>query len=42
MLLPWFFLTPILYSLDQLPGGFQQYDWVIDLLRWGNPLTPPI
>jgi lipopolysaccharide transport system permease protein len=41
VLLPWFFLTPILYSFDQLPGGFQR-KWVIDLLHWGNPLTPPL
>jgi ABC-type polysaccharide/polyol phosphate export permease len=40
-LLPWFFLTPVLYSFDQLPGGFQR-KWVIDLLHWGNPLTPPL
>jgi homopolymeric O-antigen transport system permease protein len=40
-LLPWFFLTPVLYNLDQLPGGFQNH-WVIVLLRWGNPLTPAI
>jgi ABC-type polysaccharide/polyol phosphate export permease len=42
LLLPWFFLTPILYSLDELPGGFQQYDVVVDVLRWANPLTPPL
>jgi len=42
ILLPWFFLTPILYSLEQLPGGIQQYDWVVTILRWVNPLTPPI
>ncbi len=41
ILLPWFFLTPILYNLDQLPGGFQNH-WVIVLLRWGNPVTPAI
>jgi ABC-type polysaccharide/polyol phosphate export permease len=42
MLLPLFFLTPILYDLDQLPGGVQQYDWVVTILRWVNPLTPPL
>ncbi len=42
LLLPWFFLTPILYSLDELPGGFDRYGTVVDLLRWANPVTPPI
>lgn len=42
LLLPWFFLTPILYSLEELPGGVDKYDAVVDILRWVNPLTPPI
>ena len=42
VLLPWFFLTPILYQLEDLPGGVQQYDWVVTILRWVNPLTPPL
>jgi lipopolysaccharide transport system permease protein len=42
LLLPWFFLTPILYSLEELPGGLEDYDAVVDLLRWANPLTPPL
>ncbi len=41
-LLPWFFLTPILYRLEDLPGGVQRYDWVVTILRWVNPLTPAI
>jgi ABC-type polysaccharide/polyol phosphate export permease len=41
-LLPWFFLTPILYRLEDLPGGVKQYDWVVTILRWVNPLTPAI
>ena len=40
-LLPLFFLTPILYQLDDLPGA-ESRPWLIDLLRWGNPLTPAI
>ncbi len=39
MILPWFFLTPILYSLEQLPGA-ADHPWLIDLLRYGNPVTP--
>ena len=41
LLLPLFFLTPILYSLDQLPGA-AAHPWLLDLLQWGNPLTPLI
>jgi len=42
LLLPWFFLTPILYRLEDLPGGVQRYHWVVTILRWVNPITPPI
>lgn len=42
LLLPWFFLTPILYSLDELPGGVERYRAVVDVLRWANPITPPL
>jgi ABC-type polysaccharide/polyol phosphate export permease len=41
LLLPWFFLTPILYSLDQLPG-VDEYPAAAFLLHWVNFLTPPI
>ena len=40
LLLPWFFLTPIFYSLDQLPANVSENDWAINVLRYGNPLTP--
>jgi ABC-2 type transport system permease protein len=39
LFLPWFFLTPVLYSLAILPAAVQ-HPWVIDLLRYGNPVTP--
>jgi ABC-type polysaccharide/polyol phosphate export permease len=42
LLLPWFFLTPILYRLDDLPGEVEPPAWLVELLRWGNPVTPPI
>jgi homopolymeric O-antigen transport system permease protein len=42
LLLPWFFLTPILYALEQLPGSLGQYHWLADIIRWVNFLTPPI
>jgi ABC-type polysaccharide/polyol phosphate export permease len=41
VLLPWFFLTPILYSFDTLPG-VEEHQTLVDVLRWANPLTPPI
>jgi lipopolysaccharide transport system permease protein len=41
LLLPWFFLTPVLYQLDDLPGAASR-PWLIDLLHWGNPMTPAI
>ena len=40
-LLPLFFLTPILYQLDDLPGA-ESRPWLVALIRWGNPLTPAI
>jgi ABC-2 type transport system permease protein len=38
VLLPLFFMTPVFYSLDNFPR--QPPDWVIMLLRYGNPITP--
>jgi lipopolysaccharide transport system permease protein len=40
LLLPWFFLTPVFYSLDQLPENVSGNELAIDVLRYGNPLTP--
>jgi ABC-type polysaccharide/polyol phosphate export permease len=39
LFLPWFFLTPVFYALEQLPGA-ADHPWVIHLLRYGNPVTP--
>ena len=41
LLLPWFFLTPVLYSFAQLPG-VDEHERLVDTLRWGNPVTPAI
>jgi ABC-type polysaccharide/polyol phosphate export permease len=41
LLLPLFFLTPVLYDLEQLPGA-ESRPWLVDLIHWGNPLTPAI
>lgn len=41
LLLPWFFLTPVLYALEGIPG-VREHPRVVDLLHWGNPLTPAI
>ena len=40
-LLPWFFLTPILWSPDNLAAA-QRHHHLIEVLRWGNPVAPPI
>ena len=39
LFLPWFFLTPVLYGLDQLPAA-ASHPTLINLLRYGNPATP--
>ena len=41
LLLPWFFLTPVLYSFDQIPA-FDRHATLVSVLRWGNPVTPQI
>jgi lipopolysaccharide transport system permease protein len=37
--LPWFFLTPIFYKLDQLPG-LEGNEWIADLIHYVNFVTP--
>jgi len=41
-LLPWFFLTPILWGFGQLPASAQRHHLLLDALRWGNFVTPAI
>jgi ABC-type polysaccharide/polyol phosphate export permease len=41
-LLPWFFLTPILWRVGSLPARAQRHHALLDVLRWGNPIAPPI
>jgi ABC-type polysaccharide/polyol phosphate export permease len=38
-LLPWFFVTPIFFRIQDLPGT-QAHPWIADLMRWGNPISP--
>jgi ABC-type polysaccharide/polyol phosphate export permease len=40
LLLPLFFLTPVLYPLSDPQIASRQ--WVVDLIHWANPLSPPI
>ena len=40
ILLPWFFLTPILYRFEQF--GFSSHHTLVEILRWGNFVTPPV
>ncbi len=37
-LLPWFFLTPVIWHESFFPG----HETLKEVLRWANPLTPPI
>jgi ABC-2 type transport system permease protein len=37
--LPWFFLTPVLYGLEQFSAA-DSHRWLILLMRYGNPVTP--
>src|SRR3954469_14770974 len=41
-LLPWFFLTPILWSVSTLPEKAQRHPRLLSILEWGNPIAPPI
>jgi lipopolysaccharide transport system permease protein len=40
LLLPLFFLTPVLYPLTD--PQIARHDWVVDLIHWGNPLSPVV
>jgi lipopolysaccharide transport system permease protein len=37
--LPWFFLTPVFYNFDELPG-LQDRGWLTSILYWGNFVSP--
>jgi ABC-type polysaccharide/polyol phosphate export permease len=41
-LLPWFFLTPILWQFAGLPAHVQAHHKLLEVLRWGNFVAPPI
>jgi lipopolysaccharide transport system permease protein len=41
LLLPWFFLTPVLYSLENVPG-VEDHPHLVDVIHYGNPLTPAV
>ncbi len=41
-LIPWFFLTPILWSLASLPPSAASHHKLIEVLEWGNFVAPPI
>jgi lipopolysaccharide transport system permease protein len=42
LLVPWFFLTPILYPLSAVPGASGRHPHVIDAIHWLNPLSPAV
>ena len=39
LLLPWFFLTPIFYTFDTLPG-LQGREWIGDVIYYANVFIP--
>jgi lipopolysaccharide transport system permease protein len=41
-LLPWFFLTPVLWRFEDLPASVKEHHRLLEVLRWGNFVTPPI
>jgi len=41
ILLPWFFLTPVLYELRSLPG-VRDHPTLTDVLHWANFVTPVV
>jgi ABC-type polysaccharide/polyol phosphate export permease len=41
LLLPWFFLTPVLYSLDDVPG-VSDHPRLVDLVHYANFVTPAV
>jgi homopolymeric O-antigen transport system permease protein len=42
LLLPLFFLTPVIYPLDERAPGLGSHPGWIKVLHWGNPLAPAI
>jgi homopolymeric O-antigen transport system permease protein len=42
LLLPWFFLTPILYPLSGLPFSSAHQETAVNLIHWVNFLSPPV
>src|SRR5712692_12087552 len=42
LLLPWFFVTPVIYPLSGLPERVDRHHLIVDALRYGNVLSPPI
>jgi ABC-type polysaccharide/polyol phosphate export permease len=41
LLVPWFFLTPIIYPLTNVPGA-EHHTRVIQAIHWLNPLSPAV
>ena len=42
VLLPWFFVTPILWSTATLGDRAEQHHTLLQVLHWVNPVAPPI
>jgi ABC-type polysaccharide/polyol phosphate export permease len=42
LLVPWFFLTPILYPLSGLPARVEQHHVLVQAIHWGNFVSPAV
>lgn len=42
LLLPWFFLTPILYRFEDLPAAIERHGTLVSVIHWGNFMAPVV
>ncbi len=42
LLLPWFFITPILYRFEDLPGAIEEHETLVKILEYGNFMAPMV
>jgi ABC-type polysaccharide/polyol phosphate export permease len=42
LLLPWFFLTPVLYTFETLPDAVERHGTLVDVIHYGNFMAPMV
>jgi homopolymeric O-antigen transport system permease protein len=42
LLLPWFFLTPVLYTFETLPEAVERHGTLVDVIHYGNFMAPMV